>query len=57
MLIPDFFQCMDAAYVNYLLVDAFKLPLDFKVNVLKEVKGEETSWALGAAYHFFNKGS
>ena len=50
-LVNQRFQCLDTVYINYLMVHAFNLPLDYRINVVKKVNGEEISWALGAAFH------
>ena len=56
-LVNQRFQCLDTVYINYLFVHAFNLSLEYKVNVVKKVNGEEISWALGAAFHVMDHSS
>uniref|UniRef100_A0A5S6QCV6 Uncharacterized protein n=1 Tax=Trichuris muris TaxID=70415 RepID=A0A5S6QCV6_TRIMR len=47
-------QCLDLTYVYSLLKDGYKLPNRQRISLIKKLRGMETSWALGAAYHLLN---
>jgi guanosine-diphosphatase len=41
--------CLDLAYLHGLLTDGYKLGGDHKLDVVKQIDGWETGWALGSA--------
>ncbi|XP_072129746.1 ectonucleoside triphosphate diphosphohydrolase 5 isoform X1 [Mobula birostris] len=46
------FLCMDLTYITALLKEGFGFYDDTKLHLAKKVNDIETSWALGAAFHF-----
>jgi guanosine-diphosphatase len=46
--------CLDLAYLHGLLTNGYKLGDDHLVNVVKQIKGWETGWALGSALELLN---
>ncbi|KAI1286223.1 Ectonucleoside triphosphate diphosphohydrolase 5 [Halotydeus destructor] len=48
------FLCMDLSYIAALLREGFGLRWDKELHLTNQLKGVETSWALGAAYDLFS---
>ena len=46
--------CLDLAYLHGLLTNGYKLGDGHKVNVVKQIDGWETGWALGTALELLN---